>query len=101
LPVFCIVVYREYKYRVLPSYINTYFATKSYKLNKKEQQKVEDKVLQINRLIKNKEILRRSNFTFLLPISIPIAVLGRPEENRLQYREYQYIYCTIQGIYTY
>ena len=70
------------------SYINIYFAIKLYKLNKKEQQKVEDKVLQINRLIKNKKIFKKSNFIFLLFISIFIIVLDRLKENKLQYREY-------------
>ena len=101
LPEFCIVVYKECKYKVLPSYIDIYFATKPYKLNKKEQQKIEEEVSKIDRLIKNKEILRRSDFSFLLPTSTPIAALGKPEENRFQYKECQYIYSTIQGMQAY
>ena len=67
----------------MPSYINSYFATKPYKLSKKEQQKIKEEVLEVNKLIGNKETLQRSDFAFPLPISILIIVLGKSKENAL------------------
>jgi hypothetical protein len=81
---FHIVVCRECKYAVLLSYIDVHFATKLYKLDKKKQQRIAEEVAEINRLIGNKETLRRSEFLFLLATSLPIPVLGKPEKNRLQ-----------------
>ena len=98
LPAFRIVVCRECKYGVLPSHIDTHFATKPHKLSKKERQKVEDEVSQIDGLIGNEETLRRSDFTFPPPTSTPIAALGKPEENGLQCKECQHICCTTRGM---
>jgi hypothetical protein len=83
LPEFRIVVYRECKYAVLPSYINVHFATKPHKLDKKEQQRIAEEVAEINGLIGNKETLRRSEFLLLLATSLPIVALAKLEENRL------------------
>ena len=40
-------------------------------------------MLEVNRLIGNKETLQRSDFAFSLPISMPITALGKLEENAL------------------
>ena len=69
LPEFRVVVCKECKYAVLPSHIDTHFATKPHKLSKKERQKIEDEASEISGLIGNEETLRRSNFTFPLPTS--------------------------------
>jgi hypothetical protein len=68
---------------MLPSHINVYFATKPHKLDKKEQQRITEEVVEINRLIGNKEILRRSEFLLPLATSLPITALAKLEENRL------------------
>ena len=80
---FRIVVCKKCKYRVLPSHIDSHFVAKPYKLSKKEQQKIEEEVLEIDRLIGNKETLCRSDFAFLLPMSMPITTLDKLEENAL------------------
>ena len=95
---FRIVVCRECRYAVLPSHIDSHFATKPYKLSKKERQKIEEEVSEIDGLIGNEETLRRSNFTFPPPMSMPITALGKPEENALQCRDCQHICCTIRGM---
>ena len=69
----------------MPSNINTHFAAKPHKLEKKEWQKVVEEVGTINGLISNKETLRRSKFTFPLPTAKLIAALSKLEENSLQY----------------
>jgi hypothetical protein len=81
---FCIVVCRECKYAVLPSQIDIHFATKLYKLDKKERQRIAEQVSEINGLIGNEETLRRSEFLFPLATSAPIAALAKLEENGLQ-----------------
>jgi hypothetical protein len=97
LPAFLIVVCREFQYAVLPSHIDTHFATQLHKLSQKERQKVEDEVSQINGLIGNEETLRRSDFTFPPPTSTPIAALGKPEKG-LQCKECQHICRTTRGM---
>jgi hypothetical protein len=67
----------------LLSYINTHFVTKLHKLKKKEQQRVIKEVKTINKLISNKETLRRSKFIFLLLTAKPIIILGKLEKNSL------------------
>jgi len=96
LPEFNIIICQKCKYAVLPSHIDTHFATKPHKLDKKERQRIIEEVAEINELIENEETLRRREFEFPAAASAPIAALGRPEENGLQCTVCQYICCTIR-----
>lgn len=49
-----------------------------------ERQRIADEIAEIDGLIGNEETLRRSEFSFPLATSKPIAALAKPEENRLQ-----------------
>jgi Orsellinic acid/F9775 biosynthesis cluster protein D len=84
LPEFRIIICKECKYAVLPSYIDTHFATKPHKSSKKERQEISEEVGKIEGLIGNEETLRRSEFPFPPATSQPIAALGKPNKNGLQ-----------------
>lgn len=56
-----------------------YYATKLHKLGKKEREQIVEEAGTINGLIRNKETLRRSEFTFPLPTANAIAALGKAE----------------------
>jgi hypothetical protein len=86
---------------VLPSHIDTHFATKLHKLDKKERQIIIEEVAKINGLIGNKKTLRRSEFTFLLATSAPIVALAKLEESRLQCITYHYICYNIRRMQIY
>lgn len=58
LPNFYIIVYKECKYAVLPSYINMHFVGKPHKLEVNKRCKIIDEVVEVNRLITNEEVLR-------------------------------------------
>ena len=77
LPEFYVIIYKEYKYAILPSYINTHFIGEPYKLDKKECQRIADKVAEVNRLIINKEVLYNSKFLFLVATSKLIKGLAK------------------------
>jgi Orsellinic acid/F9775 biosynthesis cluster protein D len=99
IPEFRITVYRKCQYAVLPSHIDTHFATKPHKLDKQERQRILEEVAEINGLINNEETLR-SEFSFPQTASAPIAALGKPETNGLQCIACQYICCTVQRMRT-
>jgi hypothetical protein len=84
LPEFRVIICKKCQYAVLPSHIDTHFAAKPHKLDKKERQRVAEEVLEINGLIGNEETLRRSEFEFPLATSTPITALGKLEEKGLQ-----------------
>ena len=98
LPEFQLIVCKKCQYAVLPSHIDTHFATKPHKLGSKERQRIARAVAEINRLIENEEALQQSEFTFPPTTSPPIAALGKPEENGLQCTVCQYICCNIKGM---
>jgi hypothetical protein len=82
LPEFQVIVCKECQYAVLPSYINTHFTAKpQHRLRKKEQQRITDRIAEINRLISNKETLRECKFPFLPSTSKPITASAKPNKN--------------------
>jgi hypothetical protein len=58
LPSFCVIVYKECKYAVLPSYINMHFVGKLHNLEIYKRHKIIDEVAEVNGLITNEEVLR-------------------------------------------
>jgi hypothetical protein len=61
-------------------------------------------VAEINRLVGNKETLRRTEFVFPELRSNPVAALGKPRDDRIWYtfetagQTCQYICCTVERI---
>lgn len=52
LPEFSIIIYKIYKYTILPSEIDTYFGTKGgYKFNKRTWDRIDQEVVKITGLI--------------------------------------------------
>ena len=79
-----VIICKKCKYCVLPSYIDTHFASKAHKLEQNERRQIADEVAKINRLIGNEETLAQSEFLFPPLTSKPIPALGLPKENALQ-----------------
>jgi hypothetical protein len=90
LPEFRVIICKECKYVVLPSHINTHFAGKPYNLDVSERRRIADEVAEVNRLITNEEVLRRSEFPFPAATSKPIEGLATPKRGMLQ--------CTFEDI---
>lgn len=81
---FRVIICKKCKYCVLPSHINTHFASKAYKLGRSERRRIADEVAEVNGLIGNEETLAQSEFLFPALTSKPIPTLGLPKENALQ-----------------
>ena len=76
LPEFRVIICKECEYAVLPSHINTHFAGEPHKLEVGERRKITEEVAEVNRLITNEEVLRVSDFPFLVATSKPIEGLA-------------------------
>jgi hypothetical protein len=102
LPEFRVIICKECKYAVLPSHINAHFAGKPYRLEVDERRRIAEEVAEVNRLITNEEVLRRSEFPFPAATSKLIEALATPKRGMLQYGleaihgAYRYI-CGIAG----
>lgn len=87
LPEFQVVVCKACQYAVLPSHINAHLAAKpQHGLEKKERQRIVEKVAKIKGLINDIEALGRCEFPFPPPTSNPISALAPPKKD--------YIKCT-------
>jgi len=57
LPEFHVIIYKEYKYTMLPSYIDVYFTGTLYKLEVDKRRRIIEEVAKVNRLIITEEVL--------------------------------------------
>ncbi|KFY68109.1 hypothetical protein V496_01286 [Pseudogymnoascus sp. VKM F-4515 (FW-2607)] len=74
---FQVIICKKCKYCVLPSHIDTHFASKAHKLERNERRRIADEVAEINGLIGNEETLaRRLPEENALQCTLPIA--GEP-----------------------
>ena len=83
LPEFHIIIYKEYEYKVLFNYIDAYFINKLYKLKLLKRRRIINKVIKINNLIKNEEILRQWDFLYFLSAFNLIKRLIKPKTKGL------------------
>lgn len=51
------IIYKECEYTILPSYINIHFTSKPHNLEPPEYRSIANKVVEVDRLIGNKEAL--------------------------------------------
>ncbi|KFZ17941.1 hypothetical protein V501_01471, partial [Pseudogymnoascus sp. VKM F-4519 (FW-2642)] len=65
-------------------HITTHFAGKPHNLEVDERRKIADEVAEVNGLITNEEVLRRSEFPFPAATSKPIEGLAAPKRGMLQ-----------------
>jgi hypothetical protein len=103
LPEFQVIICKECQHAVLPSHIDVHFVAKpQHGLEKKEQRRIIEAIVEIDGLIGNEETLSQCEFPFPLATSKPIAVLAEPKQDYIQCtfevvgKVCQYICSTIQ-----
>lgn len=84
LPEFQVIICKTCRYAILPSKIDTHFAAKSHRLDKKRREKIIQEVAKVNGLIQNEEELSKCEFPFPAATSKPIAALRTPATDGLR-----------------